>query len=245
MRRAFRAWLLLGLGTAASVCSAGGLQVAPVMLSLLATQNADGLWLSNVGDDVVHAQVRVYHWSQDATGDHLVASSGLVISPPMITLPVGARQLIRVIRVGPAPSGTGATEDAFRLAIDELPIDTKGRRGLQYVLHYSVPIFIEPKSIVTTGPQLHWALQRNGDQVMLEVSNHGDQRAQLASLSYRGASGQRTELLAGLLGYVLPGATMHWALKPAAPVFAGRGTVQAMVNGDEVSQELSLTDRAH
>lgn len=36
--------------------AASGLQIAPVTLTLLATQNADGIWLSNAGENVLNAQ---------------------------------------------------------------------------------------------------------------------------------------------------------------------------------------------
>ncbi|HEY0198242.1 MAG TPA: molecular chaperone [Rhodanobacter sp.] len=224
---------------------ASGLQVAPTTLSLKASQNADGLWLSNTGDSVVHAQVRVYHWTQDSQGDQLVPSPGLVVSPPMLQLAIGDRQLIRVIRVGAPPNGSGAVEDAYRLAIDELPIDAQGKKGLQFVLHYSLPIFIEPAGAVIAPPQLQWSLQRNGEHVLLQVSNHGDGHAQLAGLSYIDAAGHRTDLTPGLLGYVLPGATMRWMLKPPAAVFVGGGTLEAMINGEKATQNLSLADRSH
>ncbi len=51
--------------------------------------------------------------------------------------------------------------------IDELPIEGKEKNGLQFVLHYSVPVFVEPVG-ATVAPQLHWTLQRNGDHTVLE-----------------------------------------------------------------------------
>lgn len=235
--------LFAGLLIAGSA-SASGLQIAPTTLSLKASQNADGLWLINMGDNVVHAQVRVYHWTQNGQGDQLVASRGLVISPPMLQLAVGDRQLIRVIRTGAPPNGPDAVEDAYRLAIDELPIDVQGKPGLQFVLHYSIPIFIEPAGTTTTAPQLQWDLQRHGEQVMLQVSNHGGTHAQLAALSYIDTTGHRTDINPGLLGYVLPGATMQWMLKPPATAFPAGGTLEAMINGKKAAQNLSLADRS-
>jgi fimbrial chaperone protein len=223
---------------------ASGLQVVPTTLSLQASQNADGLWLSNTGDSVVHAQVRVYHWTQDGQGDQLVPSHGLVVSPPMLQLAIGDRQLIRVIRMEAPPTGADAVEDAYRLSIDELPIDTQGKQGLQFVLHYSLPVFIEPAGTATTPPQLQWNLLRGGEHVVLQVSNHGGSHAQLARVSYVDTTGHRTDITQGLLGYVLPGATMHWTLKLPATVFAAGGSLEAMINGEKASQNLSLADNA-
>jgi fimbrial chaperone protein len=243
LRHALLNGLFTCLCLASGWANASGLQVAPTTLSLQSSQNADGLWLSNTGDAVVHAQLRVYHWTQDANGDQLVPSSGLIVSPPMLQLAVSDRQLIRVIRVGPPPIGPGAAEDAYRLAIDELPIDAQGKQGLQFVLHYSVPIFIEPAGTAATPPQLQWNLQQDGQNVMLQVSNHGGIHAQLAALSFVDGTGHRTEIDPGLLGYVLPGATMRWALKPPAAVFAAGGTLEVMINGEKATENLSLADR--
>lgn len=243
MRRHWHLGLLVCLVAFSGWAVASGLQVTPTSLSLKASQNADGLWLSNNGDAMAHAQVRVYHWTQTGDGDQLTPSRGLVISPPMTQIAAGAQQLIRVIRVGPPPSGAAAVEDAYRLAIDELPIDTRGGAGLHFVVHYSVPIFIEPTGVAKTAPELQWRLQRDGKQATLQVSNRGNGHAQLAGLSFTDANGHRTELVPGLLGYVLPGSTMHWALKPPVAVFAAGGTLELMVNGQTTTENLALGAR--
>lgn len=223
---------------------ASGLQVAPVSLTLVSTQNADGLWLSNTGTGMLHAQVRVYRWTQVDGAEQLTPSQELVISPPMLGVDAGDRQLIRVIRVGVPASGGDAVETAYRLAIDELPVPGSGKKGLQFVLHYSVPVFIEPAGKTSVAPALHWQLQREGDQAVLVVSNSGDGHAQLADLSYVDRAGHRTTVAGGLLGYVLPGATMHWKLKQAATNFTGNGTLEATINGAQATQTLTLADRA-
>ena len=237
-----KAALAAALWTACGVAAASGLQVSPVSLKLEARQNAEGLWLSNIGDGVVHAQVRVYHWTQEGGEEHLTPSRGLVISPPMLQLAVGAKQLVRVIRIGPPPTGAAATEDAYRIAVDELPVDTQGKKGLQFVLHYSIPVFVEPAGTADVSPQLHWTLQHNGTEATLEVSNTGNGHAQLADLAFTDKVGHRSEISGGLFGYVLPHSTMHWKLKPAAAVFANGGTLEVMINGTPASQELSLAD---
>ncbi|MEO7067197.1 MAG: molecular chaperone [Rhodanobacter sp.] len=236
----FAGWLL-----ASGTVLASGLQVSPVSLHLKAVQTADGLWLSNTGSSALHAQIRVYHWTQQDDADQLEPSRGLVISPPMLEIKPGDRQLIRVIRVGAPPNGANAVEDAYRLAIDELPIDATGAKGLQFVLHYSVPIFLEPAGNTEVTPELHWQLQRVGAQAVLEVSNTGTGHAQLATVSFVNRNGKRVEVSNGLLGYVLPGATMHWTLKQPATNFAGGGTFEVKINGASATQNITLADRTH
>jgi fimbrial chaperone protein len=222
--------------------AASGLQVSPTTLSLGAKQNADGLELSNTGDGVIHAQVRVYRWTQNEQGDQLAPSQGLVISPPMLQVAVGGQQMIRVIRTGAPPSGAGAVEEAYRLSIDELPIDSPGGAGLHFVVHYSVPIFVEPVDVATTTPSLQWKLEQDGSHAVLRVSNQGNGHAQLANIAFTNAAGTRTEIVPGLLGYVLPGATMHWMLTQPTSVFTTGGTLEIMVNGQKTTQSLSLAN---
>lgn len=236
--------LLASLVLACSGAQASGLQVAPISLTVQAQENAQGLWLSNTGEDVVHAQVRVYQWTQASGKDELIPSRGLVVSPPMLELKPGAKQLVRVIRTGAPPSGAGAAEAAYRLAIDELPVDTQGKKGLQFVLHYSVPVFLEPAGSAKTAPALQWQLERNGHQATLQISNHGSGHAQVSQISFVAHSGQRTEINAGLFGYVLPGATMRWTLKQPAATFAGDGAFEARINDAPVTQAITLAGGA-
>ncbi len=234
--------LFAGLLLLSGAAAASGLQVAPVSLTLQASQNADGLWLSNEAEDVLRAQVRVYRWTQEGSEEKLAPSRGLVISPPMLQLAAGDKQLVRVIRVGTPPNGTDAVEEAYRIAIDELPIETKEKKGLQFVLHYSVPIFVEPVG-GASAPQLRWTLVREGERVALEVANSGGKHAQLADMSFIDSHGKRTEVAAGLFGYVLPGVTMRWMLKLPAATFASGGTLEGKVNGEATTQNIPLVDR--
>lgn len=211
--------------------AASGLQVTPVTLTLEQTQRAEGIWLSNSGDSPINAQVRVFRWSQSSYKDQLAASQGLVISPPMLTIPPGGKQLIRVIRTG----SPAKVEDAYRLSINELPQTAAKKNNLQFVLHYSVPVFIQPPGVTDTYAKLQWQIQHSDGRAWLEVSNQGDGHAQLSEVNIITASGSRRNITPGLLGYVLPGATMRWPL----PASTGQEEkLEAMVNGKKTVQTL-------
>jgi len=238
--------VLAGLWLASTTAGAGGLQVSPVGLSLQPGQTADGLWLTNASDAVMHAQIRVYRWTQEGGEDKLTPSQGLVVSPPMLQLAAGDKQLVRAIRLDTPAGGANAVEDAYRMVIDELPIGTEGKKGLSFVMRYSVPVFVAPPGAAgaAPAPQLGWALHRQGGQVMLEVANRGAVHAQLAGVSFVAADGTRTEVQQGLLGYVLPMARIRWMLKTPPAVFAAGGTIEAQVNGEKAIQTLSPFDPA-
>lgn len=228
------AWLLLACPVLAL---ASGLQVSPIMLQLQADTPAGALWLSNTGNETLHAQVRVFHWTQVEGADKLETSRDVIASPPMLTIEPGQRQLVRVIRQGSLPTGS---ESAYRLVVDELPVDTDApdaKQGLRFVLRYSIPVFVEPADGTKMQATLHARYIAGSDGPTLQVHNSGTSHAQVADLSMHGAHGQDTPLRKGLVGYALPGSTMTWKL-PQAPD-AG-ATVRARINGDASSSTLAL-----
>src|SRR5688572_16783433 len=97
------------------------LQVSPTSVTLQARQNADGLTLTNTGTTPLHAQVRVFRWTQQGNEEKLEPTRDLAISPPMLEIAPGAQQLVRVIRLGPPPADA---ETSYRLIVDELPVET-------------------------------------------------------------------------------------------------------------------------
>lgn len=222
---------------------ASGLQVSPISLSLQARETASGLTLSNSGKDMVHAQVRVYQWLQDEQGDQLTPSRGLLASPPMIELKPGEKQLIRIIRAKAPPQGTGAVEDAYRILVNEIPIKSANQTtGLQFALSYSLPVFVQPVGVTKTSPKLQWSthLQPDGKAVKLRVSNSGNGYAKLSGLSFVDAAGNSTVINPGLLGYVLPGATMNWTLKMPPSALTAGGKFKVMMNGTQTTPDVTM-----
>jgi fimbrial chaperone protein len=228
-----------GLWGLSSLALASGLQVSPLSVTLKPGHGSDGIWLRNVGTDVVHAQVRVYHWTEQDGADQLTPSTGLVVSPPMLQLNPGDQQLIRVIRAGPPPIGAAAAEDAYRVSIDELPVQAPDGKTLQFVLRQMLPVFVEPVGASAPAPKLQWSVHNDGGQTLLEVANTGNAHAQLADISFVSSSSHRVEVAGGLAGYVLPGATKRWAAKQPLDLASG-GTFEARINGAAATQILSV-----
>lgn len=243
LRHMLKPGLISTLLLSSSLTVAAGLQVSPISLSLQARETANGLTLSNAGNNVVQAQVRVYHWAQDDSGDTLTSSRGLIASPPMVELQPGERQLVRIIRAKAPPQGTGAVEDAYRLLVNEVPVKLpENTSGLQFAMSYSLPVFVQPVGVVKTSPQLQWSthLQPDGKVVALRVRNTGNGHAQLAGLSFTNVAGTSTDIHQGLLGYVLPGATMNWTLKIPPSALTSGGKFKVMLNGIQTTPDVTL-----
>lgn len=217
-----------GVGWMLPAAQAASLQLAPTSLSLRAEQAADGLWLSNSGGAPVQVQTRAYRWTQRDGQDQLEPTRELLVSPPMRTLAAGERQLIRVIRAGPPPTGE---EHCYRIIVDELPTADAERKGMQFVLRYSVPIFLLPPGKSEPAPSLSAQIVAGSDGLaQIQIRNTGDGHAQVADLQHR-VDGTTTNALNGLVGYVLPGQTMRWSLGAPMAQFA-RGSIIARINGE-------------
>lgn len=219
-----------------AAAGAATLQVAPTTLTLTAERRAEGLTLRNSGTEPVHAQVRVFRWTQSGGDDRLQPTTGLVASPPMLELSPGAEQLIRVVRTGPPPT----TEEAYRVVVDELPLEQGSatrQPGVRLVLRYSIPVFVAPAG-PPPAPLLRTRLFDDAQGRFLEIENLGTGHAQVADLGHVDNHGQRQSIADGLSGYVLPGQRRRWPLP--AGLMTSSGSFKARINGEPDARELEL-----
>lgn len=215
---------------------ASGLQVSPIGLRLAAAAPADALWLTNTGSETLHAQVRVYRWTQAGGKDVLEPSRDLVVSPPMVTIAPGDRQMVRVIRqVAPPANGV---EAAYRVIVDELPVGGTEKPGLKFVLRYSVPVFLSPAGDPTVKANLVATWETTAAGPSLTVQNSGSGHAQIADVSWTASPPSADSRMPGLVGYALPGTTMSWKLPDGAP--PGSGAVKARINGETSASTLVM-----
>lgn len=226
----------------ATFATAAGLQVSPTTLFIAAEHSANGLTLRNTGNKPIHAQVRVFEWQQQDGEDALQPTRALAASPPLLELPVGGQQLVRIVRLAATPT---ATEASFRLIIDELPERTDlaapfsreqpegtphSTSKIQLLLKYSVPVFLLPPKGVALHPILNTRLVTVGGRRAIEIQNSGNGHAQIADLALVQGE-QRTSIAPGLSGYVLPGKQHEWRLPDTLAILGELGVV-ARVNGE-------------
>jgi fimbrial chaperone protein len=222
---------------------AAGLQVAPALVEVPGQSGT--VWLTNENNRPLRAQVRVYRWMQDNNEDQLVETEDLIASPPFIEVPTDKRQVVRLVRFGAQQTAAAEApcEQSFRVIVDELPDFTEAetRQGMNYVLRYSVPVFVQNPKCTVVAPRLSWQLVVSGQRVFLEVANTGNQRAQLANVRLTGADGNETILAPGLMGYVLPGANRRFAVELAPAVVPRSGQIEVLLNGSPVRQPVVLS----
>jgi len=210
----------------ASLCPAmaGSLEVKPILIDVPAGGAASSLSLTNAGDSVLNAQLRVFRWSQKDGKEELVPTRDVVTSPPMAKIPPGGDLLVRVVRTSKAPV---QGEESYRLIVDELP--KPGGVGVQLLVRYSIPVFFGSRD--TAMPKLRWSVKPQGKSVVITAVNEGNRRARIAGLTLVGSNAPIAALGSGLNGYVLAGQTMQWTV-PVKGAKALSGTLVVTAETD-------------
>lgn len=235
--------VFLSCGLPGHSALAAGLQISPISLTIPSDKRADEIWLRNVSDTVVHAQVRVFRWSQASGEDVLTPDPTMIASPPMVQVGPGQQQLVRVVRVG-SLAAPAANERSYRLLVDELPIKQQHapKAGLNFVFRYSIPVFIA--GTAAPKPALQWQVQESGGHAWLVVHNSGTMHGQLANVEFTPPNGKTIMALNGLAGYVLPGQYRRLELRQAPAIFARGGTFSSLTNGSKARSNVAPIAKA-
>ncbi|MBB4147180.1 fimbrial biogenesis chaperone [Sphingobium scionense] len=233
-RRTMLCGLVLGL-SCTWPAAGSGLQVSPVLLKIV--ERSGVIWLINSTSQPIRAQIRVYRWSQAEAADKLIATEDVLASPPFVEIGGQQRQVVRLVRRSMAPAAASDCEQAFRLKIDELPDPRQpaDANGLRYRLSYSVPVFLTTRSCGRTAPNLNWNL---ASRDRITVENSGGTHAQLSGAVVVQPDGRRDPIAPGLIGYVLPGSRMSFALRAFPGATLRGGNFEVMVNGRKVTRPL-------
>ena len=213
-----------------------GLQVTPIVLDIKQTQKSDGLWLTNTSNIPMDVQIRVFEWVQQNQTDVLNPTTEFVASPPLVNIASGQKQFVRLVRVGQKPA---AAERAYRIVVDELPLERAASKGLTFALRYSIPVFIQSSS-ATVAPALSWRVSAaSGGDVLLTISNTGSTRAKLSHMKFVNHKGQSVVINPGLFGYALANSSRQWVIAKNSRLFAGGGHFEVTMNGQSLTVPVS------
>ncbi|WP_275228416.1 fimbrial biogenesis chaperone [Novosphingobium album (ex Liu et al. 2023)] len=217
---------------APAVRAATPLLIWPIDPVITADRGGAMLWLENRGKTPAMLQIRVYRWTQADGQDQYEEQREVSASPPVVEIPGGQRQVIRLSRQGDqrAPG-----ESAYRIIIDEVPTratpanpspegTAAGAVAVQFQMRYSLPLFTygagtDPASVAAASPRaaalLRCELADGPQGKALRLRNIGPVHARVVDLSLTTPAGAAS-LGAGLVGYVLPGAALTRPLPKGA-----------------------------
>ncbi|WP_241088941.1 molecular chaperone [Pseudomonas sp. S09G 359] len=243
--------LAVALFGASQVQAASSVLIWPIDPVLEADQQASALWLENRGNETANLQIRVFAWRQNGFDDQYQNQRDVIGSPPVARIEPGQKQLVRLTRTKEVPPGQ---EMAYRIIIDEIPVpkpagaeDGKTAASIQFQMRYSVPLFAygaglwskadlsRPRDPKGAGvPDLSWRKVVEGGRAFIEIRNQGAVHARLTDVAVK-QGGQSRPVTEGLMGYVLPGATMRW---PVAEPLASGQELLLKVNGAPTVQSV-------
>lgn len=209
---------------------AGSFSVSPVRIYMKPRDRAVAITLTNEGTSAVALQADVFGWSQTPDGtDQLELSEDMILSPPIIKLEPGARQVVRLALLRPADASRQLT---YRLIVREVPEITNPRQeGIQLpiALALSMPVFITPppaKRDVTCE-----LVRGEAGSPAVSCANTGTAYAQMRDIRLH----RNDQTLARFEGgsYLLPGARRTVTPKPEGPGLAGTEPLTVEVQFDD------------
>jgi fimbrial chaperone protein len=233
MKHLLSAAVVVAVVASMSVADAAQFTITPVRIFMSPRDRAVAVTIVNEGDAEVVMQADLYTWKQKEDGsDDLQLTEDLILTPPIIKLAPRGRQVVRLARLGPPPTGLQQT---YRMIVREVPEAHKSDQiQLQVALAFSLPVFISPPGVKR---DLRCALQRGGpDLVSAVCSNSGTAYAQIRTFDVIDANGNKIAVR-DQGGYLLPSTKRSFDIKgaagriPAGPlklqVGLDDGTVQA------------------
>lgn len=225
------------LGTAAALASAATLQISPVSIDLAANEPGAAFTLRNPGATPLYGQLRVFEWDQQRGEDVLTPARNLAASPPLLEVPPGSEQLVRIVKTGAVGE---AKEAAYRILIDEIQNEQAApQNGVRILMRYSVPVFVDNGLSAADKPRVEWSVAQKDGRWRLTAENRGAKRARISQVWLKDAQGRRHLLADGLLGYALAGRHHSWELDLPAGVRLDTGaSIEAVVNTDPVSDRI-------
>jgi fimbrial chaperone protein len=231
-------WLVLSLSGlfGGELAQAGTFSVTPVRIFLQPRDRATAITFTNDGTTEIVLQADLYDWLQKSNGeDDLKLAEDVIISPPIIKLAPGAKQVVRLARLSMAPS---EAQQTYRLIAREIPEIAAAKQGIsvQIALALSMPVFITPKD---AKPKVSCdAVKIHAGSIVFACKNNGNSHAQVRNARVMRDGNELTQIDNG--GYYLAGVQRDLTL-PIGKVTAGALTLElALDDGSAPSYSLQL-----
>ena len=164
--------------------SAASLDVNPVRIDIARSARSAELRLTNTATEELSVQIDVRAWSQDGGADELVETQELIAVPPLVTIPPGERQTVRIGHLA-APSTN--IEKSFRVIVTELAPNAQGSNGsaLSMRLRLSIPVFVAPTSGAAAPDIVVAGLERGTGGASITLRNAGTAHVKIDRVELR------------------------------------------------------------
>lgn len=232
--------LLIGLYSQAG--TAGPFGVNPVRIDLSDAARISAITVRNTAAETIVLQSRALTWSQADGKDAYNATRELLVSPPIVMLPPGVEQ---TIRVGLRRAPDAHRELSYRLLLQEVPPPPQLRvpGSPRALLWMEIPVFVHPQE-GRAGAALVWDLKlQSDDTIRLQVKNEGARHIQVSDIELF-LPGREDAIAAHFsLTSVLAGGSSMWELKlqPPRPIKAtDRLRLKVLTSAGSINTEIGL-----
>ena len=215
---------------------AGVFSVTPVRVYMTPKDRATAVTLTNEGDTEVVLQADLNAWRQKPDGtDEQVPTEDLILSPPIIRLAAGARQVVRLALLKPADA---SRQLIYRMIMREVPeaVASKDKTiEVPIALALSLPVFITPPS---AKREMDCMAARSTLQALnVSCSNQGNAYAQVREISLVRGEQAIARFEGGT--YILPGARKTMSINSQQPIAPGPAQLNVRFD-DGKSQSFSI-----
>jgi fimbrial chaperone protein len=216
-----------------SSANAQQVSVSPLRVTLKTEQQSEILTVRNTSQQAFTIQPKVMKWSQKDGKDVMEATRDVLVAPPIIEVPAGESQVIRLALKRAPEAGKELT---YRLFIQQVTAPQKfSTTGLTFAWNLSLPIFVTPVDSGLT-PTLQWTGAVNGKTLAFTATNSGSMHIQVKKIRIESSAGVSES---SQMFYLLPAQQLKVAIQ--APAGVGRSVVLvADTDAGELKQEVVL-----
>ncbi|MBZ9653490.1 fimbrial biogenesis chaperone [Phyllobacterium lublinensis] len=199
-----------------SIAGASSLQISPTRLDKVLPEAAGVITLRNGNTRPVQIQVRVFRWSQVMGIERFDPTTDVVASPPVAKVGANNQYVLRVVRVSKRPA---ATEESYRVLVDELPDPTQMKAGnVNFTVRFSMPVFF--RDAATPPARVNWRIRRGNGGYLLSGTNTGSTKLRLKSVQLL-QNGRNIAIKNDIAGHVIAGGTAQFQLGSAKGLASG------------------------
>lgn len=223
-----------------SAAQAGSFMVDPTRIELGPGQLSATLTIRNDGREPAVIRVEARAWAQQGEQDLYEPSKEILVTPPIITVPPGADQIVRIALRRPLDP---LKELSYRIFLQEVPPPPQpGFSGLQVALRISLPVFAKPGEGIAAKANWKVAYQAKEHALRVGLVNTGNAHLQLQEFRLSAPGNDNVVALQQTSLYLLPGKSHDWLIKlaPSVRMAGERLRLRASTDAGDMDQELEI-----
>jgi fimbrial chaperone protein len=218
---------------ATTIAHAQQVVVSPLRVTFKNDLQSEIISIRNTSKQSFTVQPKVLRWSQKDGKDVFDATRDILVAPPIVEVPAGETQVIRLALKRAPEAGS---EMSYRIFIQQVAVPAKeGTTALAFSWSLSLPIFVSATD-AAVKPALQWTGTSANKVLTLNATNNGSMHIQVKRIRVESSVGVSES---DQMFYLLPAQQQKLAL--TVPGGLGKSVVLiADTDAGEIRQEVSL-----